>query len=208
MCLVYLAESLGQQMVADYWRSIIRLNDFQVNRLSERIIQALGNNVTGKRIAVLGLSFKDGVRDTTDSPSLAIIKTLALAGANLAVFDPRLTKTQIDTALGATGLSHKFRKIISSSQDLRTACKSASAVLLLADPKSFPSSLDDQSGVEQLGEDTNCRALLPSPDDFDWVAVFLNMTHPHYVLDCRNYVDIDTLKKIGFVVDGIGKRGF
>jgi UDP-glucose 6-dehydrogenase len=45
--------------------------------------------VRGKKLAVLGLSFKGGTDDVRDSPTLEIISDLLCAGASIVAFDSR-----------------------------------------------------------------------------------------------------------------------
>lgn len=56
--LVYLSESLHLPEVADYWRQITIMNEYQKRRFSERVVRTLFNTITGKKIAVLGFAFK------------------------------------------------------------------------------------------------------------------------------------------------------
>lgn len=55
---VYLASSLNLPEVADYWRQVIVMNDYQERRFSSRIIKNLFNTVSGKKIAIMGFAFK------------------------------------------------------------------------------------------------------------------------------------------------------
>jgi UDP-glucose 6-dehydrogenase len=50
--------------VAEYWRQVIAMNDYQKRRFVQRIISSLFNTITGKRIAVLGFAFKKDTGDT------------------------------------------------------------------------------------------------------------------------------------------------
>jgi UDPglucose 6-dehydrogenase len=56
--LVYLCEHFDLPEVASYWEQVVHMNDYQKERFSKRIINALFNTVSGKRIAILGFSFK------------------------------------------------------------------------------------------------------------------------------------------------------
>jgi UDPglucose 6-dehydrogenase len=56
--------------------------------MAQRIIAACGGSVAGKRIAVLGLTFKPNTDDMRQSPSLEIVPALLAAGATVAAFDP------------------------------------------------------------------------------------------------------------------------
>jgi UDPglucose 6-dehydrogenase len=48
----------------------------------------LANDLKGKKIGILGLSFKPDTDDMRDAPSLIIIKELVAQGAEIATFDP------------------------------------------------------------------------------------------------------------------------
>ncbi|CAG5939429.1 unnamed protein product [Menidia menidia] len=56
--LVYLCEALNLPEVASYWQQVIDMNEYQRKRFACRIIDSLFNTVTGKKIALLGFSFK------------------------------------------------------------------------------------------------------------------------------------------------------
>ena len=64
-----------------------RVNEDRPRRIAHRIESLLGP-VRGKRIAVLGLSFKPDTDDTRHSPALALIANLAERGATVIAHDP------------------------------------------------------------------------------------------------------------------------
>ena len=64
------------------------MNDHRKRAMGRKVIQAAGGDVRGKRIAVLGLTFKPNTDDMRDSPSIAIIRALQDAGAEVAACDP------------------------------------------------------------------------------------------------------------------------
>ncbi|MFD1702271.1 UDP-glucose dehydrogenase family protein [Methylopila henanensis] len=64
------------------------VNEARKLAMAERIIAASGGDVSGKRIAVLGLAFKPNTDDMREAPSLAIVPALEKAGATVAAFDP------------------------------------------------------------------------------------------------------------------------
>jgi len=68
--------------------AVVHANDARKKRMAERIAQALGGDIEGKRIAVLGVTFKPNTDDMRDAPSLDIIPALQKAGASIAAFDP------------------------------------------------------------------------------------------------------------------------
>ena len=57
-------------------------------RVATRLKFLLGGELSGKKIAIWGLSFKAGTDDTRDSPSLEIIKELLRHGCEVNAFDP------------------------------------------------------------------------------------------------------------------------
>jgi UDPglucose 6-dehydrogenase len=68
--------------------AVIASNEARKERMAEKILAACGGSVAGKRIALLGVTFKAGTDDMRDSPSLVIIPQLLGYGATLAVYDP------------------------------------------------------------------------------------------------------------------------
>ena len=63
-------------------------NELQKQRLFEKLTHQLGNDLTGKTIAVWGLSFKPGTDDLRQAPSLVLIEALRKAGAVVRAYDP------------------------------------------------------------------------------------------------------------------------
>jgi UDPglucose 6-dehydrogenase len=68
--------------------AVVHANDARKKRMADRIAHALGDNLAGKRIAVLGVTFKPNTDDMRDAPSLDIIPALQKAGASITAFDP------------------------------------------------------------------------------------------------------------------------
>jgi UDPglucose 6-dehydrogenase len=69
-------------------RAIDDRNELQKQRLFEKLTHQLGNDLTGKTIAVWGLSFKPGTDDLRQAPSLVLIEALLKAGAVVRAYDP------------------------------------------------------------------------------------------------------------------------
>ena len=66
----------------------IAVNEDRKHAMARRVIAALGGDVAGKRIAILGLTFKPETDDMRDAPALVVLPELAAAGAELHVYDP------------------------------------------------------------------------------------------------------------------------
>lgn len=89
LSLVYLAQSLGLDEVAEYWRQVNAMNEYSRDRFAARVVRCLNNTLAGKKLAVLGYAFKKNTNDTRESPALEIVRTLLEEGPReVAVFDP------------------------------------------------------------------------------------------------------------------------
>ena len=66
----------------------VRVNSARKQKMAQKIIDALGGDVKGKTIAVLGLTFKPNTDDMRDAPALDIVPALQDEGAKVRAFDP------------------------------------------------------------------------------------------------------------------------
>ena len=66
----------------------ISANENQKIKMADKIRQAVGGNLSGKTIAILGLAFKPNTDDTRESPVLTIIPRLIKEGAVIRACDP------------------------------------------------------------------------------------------------------------------------
>jgi UDPglucose 6-dehydrogenase len=84
--LVRTAAEMGMELkVLD---SVEAVNEAQKLRLGEKLRDALGDDLTGMRVAVWGLAFKPQTDDMRDAPSLSLILDLLEAGATVCAHDP------------------------------------------------------------------------------------------------------------------------
>ncbi len=68
--------------------TVVAINDDRKREMADKVIAACGGSVAGKKIAVLGVTFKPNTDDMRESPSLDIIPALQQAGAQVHAFDP------------------------------------------------------------------------------------------------------------------------
>jgi UDPglucose 6-dehydrogenase len=66
----------------------VEVNERRKREMADKIIAALGGDVAGKVVGVLGLTFKPNTDDMREAPSLDIIPALTAAGAIVQAFDP------------------------------------------------------------------------------------------------------------------------
>ena len=66
----------------------IEVNDARKKAMAGKVRAAMGEDLAGKTIAVLGLTFKPNTDDMRDAPSLEIVPALLAAGAKVQAYDP------------------------------------------------------------------------------------------------------------------------
>jgi UDPglucose 6-dehydrogenase len=66
----------------------VQVNDQRKRAMGRKVIKAMGGEVRGKTVAILGLTFKPNTDDMRDAPSIAVIQTLQDAGASVKAYDP------------------------------------------------------------------------------------------------------------------------
>ncbi|HWT08612.1 MAG TPA: UDP-glucose/GDP-mannose dehydrogenase family protein [Roseomonas sp.] len=67
----------------------IAVNDERKAQMAERILAALGPDPKGRRVGVLGVTFKPETDDMRDAPSLVILPALVAAGVEVVAYDPQ-----------------------------------------------------------------------------------------------------------------------
>ncbi|KAK4235266.1 hypothetical protein C8A03DRAFT_17971 [Achaetomium macrosporum] len=141
LSLVYLAETLGLPEVADYWRVVIRMNDFARTRFTSRVISCLNNTLAGKKLTVLGYAFKKDTNDTRESPALHMAQTLLEEGPKeVAVFDPLCNPAQIMDEIGCLvgpSVLEKNGGPVAVYTDVYAACRGSDAVLITTEFEEF-----------------------------------------------------------------------
>ena len=69
--------------------TVVAANEARKQAMAGKIIAAAGGSVAGKRIAVLGVTFKPNTDDMREAPSLVIVPALRDAGAEIVLCDPK-----------------------------------------------------------------------------------------------------------------------
>ena len=95
--LVYLCNHYGLNKVADYWESVIAINDYQKERFVINMLSAMFNTLAGKKICLFGFAFKANTGDTRESPAVFIAKRLLEEKTQVVITDPKaLENARID----------------------------------------------------------------------------------------------------------------
>jgi UDPglucose 6-dehydrogenase len=111
--------------------SVMRINQEQRKRFLRKVREALWT-VRGKRIAVLGLSFKAGTDDTRESPAMEVIAALLKEGCCITAYDP----VAMPRALGELQ-ERCSAKEVEMALDPYAAAEGADALLILTDWNEF-----------------------------------------------------------------------
>ena len=185
--LVYLCQQYGLDEVADYWKGVISINDYQKNRFANRIQQSLFNTVNGKKIAFWGWAFKKDTNDTRESAAIYVADQLISEGAEIVVYDPKVSLTRIYMDLqtlweyrGETEkeINGKLAKL-HSVDSAEGACTKAHALAVITEWDVFQAQ--------------------------DFETIFNQMEKPAFVFDGRKILNHNQLQSIGFTAYEIGK---
>ena len=120
------AEELGTDQAVGFLREVDTINTRRRARMVELALEVNGGSVAGKRIAVLGVTFKPNSDDVRDSPALDVAARLAQLGAHVVATDPE----GIDNAR----LRHPELSYVATVEEAAT---DADAVLLLTEWREY-----------------------------------------------------------------------
>jgi UDPglucose 6-dehydrogenase len=124
LALLQTAEAAGidQRIV----RTTVEVNERRKDSMAERLASALGGDLKGKRIGVLGLAFKPNTDDMRDAPSIPLINKLVDRGAEVSAFDP-VAREQAEKIFDA----------ITFAPDAYAAAEGADAVVIVTEWDEF-----------------------------------------------------------------------
>uniref|UniRef100_A0A9J7ZJC0 UDP-glucose 6-dehydrogenase n=2 Tax=Cyprinus carpio TaxID=7962 RepID=A0A9J7ZJC0_CYPCA len=165
---------------------VIDMNEYQRKRFACRIIDCLFNTVTGKKIALLGFSFKKDTGDTRESSSIYISKYLMDEGAKLHIYDPKVLKEQIIQDLSQPSISgdnpERVSDLVTVSSDPYEACGSAHALVICTEWDMFK--------------------------ELNYEKIYHKMLKPAFIFDGRRVLDHlhPQLQNLGFQIETIGKK--
>ncbi|PIG80023.1 hypothetical protein AARAC_005185 [Aspergillus arachidicola] len=177
-CLVYLAQELGLSEVADYWKAVVRLNDWQNERILNRIVELLPPHQefnTRGQVAILGLTFKKDTLDTRNSTAIGLVQGLRQYGAKVRLYDPRLRFDQIECIFG----SATSEMVVAGIED---ACRGCHALVIHTNWDEF----------------ADCT--------IPWECISSSMMEPKVLLDPWGVTSHQPMEKYGFRIMDIGIR--
>ncbi len=175
--LVYLSGYFGLPEVANYWNQVVLLNTWQQDRIYKIVLEKLFGTVNGKNIAILGFSFKANTNDTRESPAIRISCDLLEEGANLSIYDPKVSVERVEEDLEKTSFNNQGTwKMVNSIPE---ALKNVDAVLIIT------------AWDEFFGLDWNYLASL--------------MRSPAWVFDTRSVINRQEIENTGINLWKLGE---
>jgi UDPglucose 6-dehydrogenase len=188
--LVYICECNGLPDVAHYWKQVVQINDYQKTRFVKRVVSSMFNTVSGKKIAILGFAFKKDTGDTRETPAIDVCHGLLGDKALLSIYDPQVTEDQIKRDLAMNKFDWDHPQHLQPQSP--TAFKQVSVVWDAYE------ATKDAHGVCIITEWEEFKKL-------DYQRIYDNMQKPAFIFDGRNVLNVQALRKIGFIVYSIGK---
>ena len=143
--LVYLCLHYGLDEVAEYWHQIVKINNYQKKRFTQKIMDEFSGKVKDKDICILGWSFKANTKDTRESPAIYVAQKLLKAGAKIHIYDPMVKRKQIEFDLKSFWKyerdfnASKYINQITVYEDFRESIKSSSVIAILTEWEEFKS---------------------------------------------------------------------
>jgi UDPglucose 6-dehydrogenase len=110
-------------------KSVIDVNNSRVPRMLDKIRAALGGEIRGKSVCLLGLTFKPNTDDLRESPAMAVLDGLVEAGAHVRAYDPA----------GQEVLASQAREGVTWAEDEYDAAQGADVLVLATEWNQFRS---------------------------------------------------------------------
>ena len=184
--LVYLCNFYGLNEVANYWENVIQINNWQQDRIYKELVGKLFGTVFGKKLIILGFSFKANTNDTRESSAISIAKNLLNEGAHLLIHDPKVSSDQIKSDLNLnpinSSLDNPNENIISGSWEYIT-------------------------NLEEAFINADAAIVLTEWDEYkqlNWNKIYSKMRHPAWIMDTRLILDKNQIKSSGLNYWGLG----
>jgi UDPglucose 6-dehydrogenase len=175
--LINTAKAYGQHM--SVVSSTEWVNERQKTILVDRLLQRTGDDLSGYKIGIWGLSFKPNTDDMREAPSRVVIRQLLERGASVCAFDPvagEQAMMALNDDLGMhSDLMQRFELAASDMQ----ALENADALMILTEWKNFHN------------------------PDFE---IIKSLMRKPFVLDGRNLYNPEALSEMGIAYQGVGRR--
>ena len=157
--------------------AVMKINKDQRHVVIDKLVEEFGGaeQLRDRRIAVLGLAFKDNTDDMREAPAIDIITWLLDAGAQVRVYDPVAMET-------AQRIQPEWEGRVTYCDDEYDAARGGDAVIVVTEWKQF--------------RDLDMARLLETMRPREGGTIFV---------DGRNLYDAAEMARVGFAYFGIGR---
>ena len=181
--LVYLSKYYGLDEVANFWKSVVEINDWQQKRIYKEIVTRLFGNLANKKIAILGFAFKENTNDTRESPSISICKNLLNEGAFLSIHDEKVQHNIINKDLSSLETSFEQKGLENSHKwechkDIYKTFQDSDAAIFLTDWGNY--------------------------SNLNWDKITKIVKRPFWVFDTRLILDVNKIEGLGINIWQLG----
>lgn len=175
--LVRMAQHHGQSM--SVVTATEQVNQRQKTLLVDRLVERMGQDLSGRRIAVWGLAFKPNTDDMREAPSRLVIKNLLRRGAHVVAYDP-IAAHEALMALRSDCAEedHLLDQFELADNDMQ-ALEGVDALMVMTEWKNFH-----------------------NPD----FQAMKGLMRRSFILDGRNLYNPEALSELGIAYQGIGRR--
>lgn len=156
--------------------AVMKVNDSQKHVLVEKIMNHYGTDLSSKKIAIWGLSFKPNTDDIREAPSLYIIEDLLNAGAEITAYDPE-------------GMPNVQQYFSSFPENKKSKLHFSDSYYKAAEGANFIAILTEWTEF-RTPDFPRLKSLLVEP----------------VIFDGRNLYDLDIMEKEGFYYNSIGRK--
>lgn len=157
-------------------QAAVAVNHRQREAMVAKVTAALGD-LSGKRVGMLGIAFKPNTDDVREAASLHLMQLLTSQGATVAAYDP--VALENGRQAWQAQASPETVGAVSFCDSAEATAEGADALILVTEWPAFA--------------------------ELDWAAIYGRMKQP-YLFDGRNLLDPETMRRIGFVYNGVGRR--
>merc|ERR1712125_178548 len=176
--LVYICEQFGLDEVAQYWQKVVDMNEYQKKTFTGRVIHALFNTVSRKKIAVFGFASKKDTGDVRETPALTVCDMLMQDGAFVHVYDPKVQREDAIREFSDHGMEVDESSFF-FTQTPEEAVEGAHAIVVLTEWEEFK--------------------------HYPYNEFYDKMMKPAFLFDGRNMLKHAELEDIGYEVHALGK---
>tara|TARA_B100000963_G_scaffold80683_1_gene68659 strand:- start:15331 stop:16668 length:1338 start_codon:yes stop_codon:yes gene_type:complete len=101
--LVYLCKHYDLNEIANYWESVIKINEFQRSRIFNIVSNYIKKSNIEQEVSILGWAFKKNTNDTRESPSIYVAGQFLKNDFKINIYDPKVKQDQIIVDLLSIG---------------------------------------------------------------------------------------------------------